>query len=146
LHFVSPAVTGAGAGINGNTPTNRQIFVNVPASGLTVPPGDCVFFRWHDNDDVGTDQGLAVGDVTESFVATIPQLTRILIHPTNGFAQVFGVGEASRTYSFEAATNLSAPIFWERIGSNTADGLGAFLFTDINAPAFPMRFYRALFP
>ena len=32
------------------------------------------------------------------------------------------------------------------IGSNMADGTGLFQFTDTNAPAFPLRFYRALFP
>jgi hypothetical protein len=41
---------------------------------------------------------------------------------------------------------LNAPVIWQFIGGNTADGAGLFQFTDTNAPLFPMRFYRALSP
>lgn len=146
LNFISPTVTGAGVGINGNAATNRHIFAVVPVTGLTVPHGHCVFFRWHDDNDVGSDQGLAVDDLTVAFAVTLPQLTSVLVNPTNGFASLSGSGETNLTYGIEAATNLNTPIFWQRIGSNTANGSGVFQFTDTNAPAFPMRFYRGLFP
>ena len=75
-----------------------------------------------------------------------PQLTGMVSNPTNGFVQITGQGAANMTYGIEAATNLDLPIFWQRIGSNTADATGVFQFTDTNAPDFHMRFYRALFP
>jgi hypothetical protein len=75
-----------------------------------------------------------------------PQLTGMSANPANGFAQISGQGGANLTYGIEAATNLNLPILWQRIGSNTADGAGLFQFTDTNAPGFPVRFYRALFP
>ena len=63
-----------------------------------------------------------------------------------GFPQISGTGDPNVTYGIEAATSLSRPIFWQRIGSSTASGSGLFQFTDTNAPAFRQRFYRALFP
>ena len=69
LDFASPTVTGAGVGLNGNASTNRRVFVSVPVPGLTVPPGQCVFFRWQDPDDPGTDEGVAVDDLTVTFTS-----------------------------------------------------------------------------
>jgi hypothetical protein len=56
------------------------------------------------------------------------------------------MGQSSVTNGIEAAWNMNAPIFWQRIGSNTANGTGVFSFTDTNDPLFPVRFYRAQSP
>ena len=42
-------------------------------------------------------------------------------------------------------TNL-AETNWLNIGSPLANSAGVFIFTDTNAPLFPLRFYRAVFP
>ena len=68
LDFASPTVTGAGVAINGNAVTNRRVFASVPLPGLSVPPGHCVFFRWQDPDNPGTDEGVAVDDLSVTFV------------------------------------------------------------------------------
>jgi hypothetical protein len=70
----------------------------------------------------------------------------VSINLTNGAAEIFGSGESNVVYGIEAATNLTSPIFWLPLGSNTTDGSGAFHFSDTNAPAFPIRFYRAFAP
>ncbi len=146
LNFTSPVVLGMGVPINGNQPSNRQIYSDVLIEGLAVPPGQFVFLRWHDINDSGSDHGLAVDDLTVEFSPLVPQLTSILLDSANSIVHLAGHGEANVTYGIEAATNLAPPIFWERIGTNTANNLGAFQFSDTNAPGFPTRYYRALFP
>lgn len=87
-------------------------------------------------------------DLTVAFGLAVPtlQIIAIVSNPTNGFLQITGQGESNVIYGIEAASNLNSPIFWQRLGSNTADAAGLFQFTDTNTPAFPTRFYRALFP
>jgi len=79
--------------------------------------------------------------LTIAFAPVPPQITSVSLDPTNGFVQLTGLGETNHSYGIEAATNLTPPIFWQRLGTNTADGAGLFQFTDTNAPAFLMRFY-----
>lgn len=109
-----------------------------------MPPGQTVFLRWVDANNSGTDQGLGVDDLTVSFSASPSRLISLVF--SNGITHLTGAGESNVIYGLEAATNLSAPFLWQRLGSNTANGSGVFQFTDTNAPAFPRRFYRALFP
>ncbi|MGH8245733.1 MAG: hypothetical protein ACREUU_04800, partial [Gammaproteobacteria bacterium] len=145
LNFDSPTVLiGEGSGLNGNLAANRQVFSTVLIPGLLVPPGQNVFFRWHDINDAGSDQGLAVDDLTVAFSVSAPRFTSIVA--TNGIAHLTGLGESNVTYAIQAASNLNVPVFWEPIGSNTANNTGLFQFTDTNAPAFPRRFYRVGFP
>ena len=110
--------------------------------GLTLAPGQNVFFRWRDLNDVVQDQGLAVDDLIVSFSSLPPQITSVGF-TTNGFVQITGQAGSNSLFEIEAASNLNSPIFWQRLVTNTADGAGLFQFTDTNAPAFPMRFYRA---
>ncbi len=145
LDFASPVVLGGGVPLDGNASSNRQMFSAVILNGLSVPPGQNVFFRWQDLDDTGTDQGMAVDDLIVTFAPLLPKFTSVTL-TTNGFPLLFGQGESNLTYRIEAATNLDAPIFWQLIGSNNTDGSGLFQFTDTNAPAAPQRFYRLRWP
>jgi len=147
LNFESPTlVTPNGFALDGNQNSNRHVFSSVLVSGLVLPRSQNVFFRWHDVNDSGADEGMGVDDLSISFGPLAPQITSVTSDPTNGFLQLIGQGESNLTYGIEAAPNLNSPIFWQRIGSNTADGAGMFQFTDTNAPTFPTRFYRVLFP
>jgi fibronectin-binding autotransporter adhesin len=65
---------------------------------------------------------------------------------TNGHAQIQATGLPNLTYGVEAATNLNPVIQWTDLGTAVADGSGEFSFTDTNAPAYPMRFYRVVSP
>ena len=147
LDFAAPsAITPTGFALDGNLATNRQEFSSVFIPGLTVPPGQNVFFRWYDADSTGTDQGIGVDDLVVDFSPLRPVITSVTVDSTNHFVLLTGLGESNVIYSFEAATNLTPPIFWERIGTNAADNSGTFQITDSNALAFPVRYYRALFP
>jgi len=53
---------------------------------------------------------MAVDDLIIAFGPLRPQITSVSLNPTNGFLQIFGLGESNRTYGIEAATNLNSPI------------------------------------
>lgn len=67
-----------------------------------------------------------------------------LVVAAGGNAEISGLGQSNLTYGLEAARHLLVPIPWERIGSNTANALGIFQFTDTNAAS--IRFYRVVHP
>lgn len=60
---------------------------------------------------------------------------------SNRVATLNGTGQTGHTYQILASTDLAT---WVSIGSETADGSGAFGFTDFDAPNHPTRFYRTL--
>ena len=146
LTFVSPTVLTNATALNGNASSNRQVFSAVLVSELVLPPGQNLFFRWRDLNDSGADQGMALDDLAIGFSLRSLQITSIVRNSSNGFVQLTGLGESNLTYGIEAASNLNSPVFWQRIGSNTADSAGVFQFTDTNAPPLSARFYRALYP
>jgi hypothetical protein len=61
-----------------------------------------------------------------------------------GANQISGTGLSNLTYIIQAASNLSPVVQWTQITNVTANSGGTFFFVDSNAPAFSMRFYRAL--
>ena len=67
LNFVSPVNTGGGA-LDGNTAPNRQVYTSVPLTGVTVPTGQEIFFRWYATKaSSGSSDGLGIDDLTISF-------------------------------------------------------------------------------
>jgi hypothetical protein len=49
------------------------------------------------------------------------------------------------TYQVEAATDLAPPVVWTTVSTNTADGAGAWQFTDTQATNYPNRYYRSVY-
>jgi len=69
LNFTTPT-TGATAGaLDGNNPTNEQVFANVVLPAV-VQPGQEIFLRWFDANDSGNDHAVAVDNLTVSFSAS----------------------------------------------------------------------------
>ena len=73
--------------------------------------------------------------VTENFTGVSPA--------TNGHVVLHFSGVAARTYSVQASTDLQN---WITIGSATADANGLFDYEDVEAAAYPQRFYRTSYP
>lgn len=65
---------------------------------------------------------------------------------TNRSILLQGLGISNFTYTIQAATNLIPLIHWTNISASTASPTGSFSVTDTNAPLFPARFYRAVWP
>jgi hypothetical protein len=58
--------------------------------------------------------------------------------------QLSGAGVVGRSYILQATPNLTAPINWISIGTNTVGGSGQFQFTDSQITNQPQRFYRIM--
>ena len=75
LDFVSPITSTTAAALDGNLPANR-ITLSATISGLSMTPGQEVFFRWYDINDTSNDHGLAVDDLTVSYTTVaVPEPT-----------------------------------------------------------------------
>jgi hypothetical protein len=75
LDFVTPIIGGAGVALDGNAPANT-VFSSVVLTGVTLSPGEEIFFRWLDFDDSGSDHGFAVDDFAVSFSSvSVPEPT-----------------------------------------------------------------------
>lgn len=70
LDYATPTVGGNSSALDGNNPTNRQVFSNVLLAGVTVRPGEELFLRWLDIDDIGNDSAFGLDDLTVSFETT----------------------------------------------------------------------------
>lgn len=67
LDFITPTVGSTSATLDGNATANRQTFANVLLAGVSVAPGQEIFFRWSDVNDVGNDHGFGVDDLSITF-------------------------------------------------------------------------------
>lgn len=86
LDFVGPIAGGSASALNGNDPANR-IALTV-SFAVQIAPGQEIMLRWSDQDDTGSDHGLAIDDINvtsaplsvilEEFAAT-PQPDHILV-------------------------------------------------------------------
>jgi cellulose 1,4-beta-cellobiosidase len=83
-------------------------------------------------------------------VSAIPNNMRPVISSvgtlTNGSFALEGVGAAGQTYVLLTASNLTPPLVWAPIATNTADANGAFSFADLQATNYQQRFYRITTP
>lgn len=66
LDFVSPIVSGTNA-LDGNLPANRQLFTSIVLTGVSIQPGQELSLRWVDEDDPGSDDAIAIDDLTVTF-------------------------------------------------------------------------------
>lgn len=66
-----PAVVGPNGPLDGSLPANQQAFSLVSITGIALAPGEQVFLRWQDTNDVGNDAGLAIDDLVVG--AAIPE-------------------------------------------------------------------------
>ena len=56
------------------------------------------------------------------------------------------IGTPGYSYVLESATNLSLPVDWLFIATNTLGTNGVWQFTDSQATNFPQQFYRLMLP
>ncbi len=118
LDFVSPFIGSTAAPADGNASTNRVVFSNVLVSGVSVLPGEEIFLRWYDYNDPGNDHGLAIDNLSISFIATnaISTPPSITKQPTNTTVV------QGNTATFTVTAGGTAPLSYQ------------WYFTDINNP------------
>lgn len=117
LDFVTPTVGTTPTALDGNVSTNRQAFTGVSLTGASVAPGQELFLRWVDVNDVGNDHGFGIDDLTVSFNGSSnppPVAPTILTQPQN---QVVTVG-GSATFSVSASGNPAPAYQWRFNNTN----------------------------
>lgn len=68
LNFVAPVTTGSSVALDGNALANRTA-VSGTVDGISWAPGQTLILRWSDTDDTGSDDGLAIDDLSfDTFV------------------------------------------------------------------------------
>lgn len=87
--------------------------------------------------------GLSTG-VVSVVAAALPAFTSL--SPSATAFTLGATGAASQSYTLEAATNLSAPIFWSPVTNVVAGTNGLFELLDLDATNHPQRFYRIVAP
>jgi len=145
LSFVSPIVLNTGTALNGNQTNNQQAFSAVLISGLVVPPGQNVFFRWRDFNDSGGDQGMALDDLTISF--EVPA-DRFWTNSLGGHYEVaanwlsnivplpYDTAHFTSNATYQVnwgADALAANAFFDASGGTVTQALGAFVWTLTNS-------------
>lgn len=86
----------------------------------------------------------ATGTVyVEAVAATAPTISNPAVN-SNGQPTFSGSGIPGYIYGVESATSLSGP--WSEAGTVTADGTGAWSFTDVNQTRPTTIFYRLYYP
>jgi hypothetical protein len=76
LNATSPINDGLSAtALNGNLAQNQVTLSNVLIEGLEVLPGEYIMFKWDDIDHPGADHGLAIDDVSISWLVLNPCIT-----------------------------------------------------------------------
>lgn len=96
--FSSPVNTATGAALDGNNSANRSVVSINP--NLSIPAGYYLTLRWRDPDHSGTDHGLAIDDVSVSWLVS-PAIT--LSASPGTFPENAGPGASTGTVAIPAA-------------------------------------------
>ena len=141
------------AGTNGTISGANPQTVNYGASGVpvsAVPNPGYAFANWSDGlaSATRTDANVTSNlTVTASFVALVTTLPAILpgmsFSGESGFS-LTATGAVGGTCVLFCATNLSPPIVWQPVQTNTGGTNGVYNFSDPQATNFSQRFYHLL--
>lgn len=71
LDFSAPVSSSPTGALDGNNNNNRRL-ITAAITGIQITPGSTCFFRWLDADAAGSDDGLAIDDITIEPGFTIP--------------------------------------------------------------------------
>ncbi len=84
LDFIAPVTSGSVGALNGNLPENRTALSGT-LTGLNLAYGSQIWLRWQDFDATGSDDGLAIDDVSITGVFAPAEV------PEPGSCLVFGI-------------------------------------------------------
>ncbi|MGN6555120.1 MAG: LamG-like jellyroll fold domain-containing protein [Verrucomicrobiota bacterium] len=98
-------------------------------------------------DQVRFYRGAAPIDTIESMRQSVvtPQTVAVQSVNTDKSVTLNFTGIPGYSYRVQFTTNLTPPVVWQNISTNTADGTGAWQFTDTNAVNSAAGFYRSLY-
>ncbi|WP_288424219.1 DUF5689 domain-containing protein, partial [uncultured Spirosoma sp.] len=110
LDFTSPIVGATAAALDGNATANRTAITGTITFGTPLAAGQQVLLKWSDANDVGSDHGLGIDDL--SVTATLQNTTMFVqANPTalSGFSTPQGTASDAKTYAL-TGSGLSADV------------------------------------
>lgn len=109
LNFTAPMTTSGNVALDGNLAANR-VPISSTLAGVNWAPGATLVIRWNDSDDSGSDDGLAVDDVTLSTPILGPVGPSVAsTTPANGATNA--ALNTAMTITFDQAVNASGGSF-----------------------------------
>lgn len=109
LDFTAPVTTGGGA-LDGNAAINRAAVAGT-VSGISWAPGQVLVLRWSDIDDVGSDDGLAIDDLSFSTPVAANDILPAVIYTTPASGTVNIATNTVFSVVFNEAVNLAPGAF-----------------------------------
>lgn len=120
LDFVSPITSASASALDGNSTANRQVFTGISVVGASLAPGQELFIRWLDINDLSNDHGFGLDDLTVSFTggsSNPPAAPTIIAQPQS--QSVAAGGSASFTVT---ATGNPLPTYQWRFNNTNLPG------------------------
>jgi hypothetical protein len=108
-NIVGPNPVATSAALNGNDPANQATISNlvIPAA---LQPGESLFIRWQDANEVGNDAGLAIDNVALTALTSLPPaapvVTSGIISATVGTALSYSINATNSPTSYGNTTAL----------------------------------------
>jgi hypothetical protein len=94
LDFIAPVSGGTVGAIDGNA-TGNKTTINYTINGLSIPAGANFMIRWRDTDASGSDDGLAIDDVSFSLGCVPPAAQPTLLNLTPALQAIGGTFTAA---------------------------------------------------
>ena len=116
------------------------------AGTLSTTPTSSGTWRLHLKGYNGGDVGNGTFDYAVNVTSGVPPTVTGISTLADGNMQLGFNGQAGQLYLIQAADNLTPPIAWTTVSTNTADSGGSFSFDDLTATNHGYRFYRAAVP
>jgi endonuclease I len=140
LNFITPDTTGIGRAVNGNIDSFRRN-ITYTISGLNIPPSATFWIRWQDYNSLGSDDGLAIDDLTVSYSGvTLPNcvtptqnvtnksFTSTITSFTGNFTKAIGSQKTLVVYSTSPQINANPTNGTSyTIGQNFSNGIVAYV-------------------
>ncbi len=132
LDFTSPVVGATAAALDGNVAPNKTA-ISFTITGLTIPNGSEIMIRWFDADDVGSDHGIGIDDLTVTAGNSTATTPTIAVTPSSlsGFSTTEGSPSSTKSYSITGSNLtenivITAPIGFA-VSSNATTGFASAL-------------------
>ena len=119
LDFLAPTTTTVGAK-NGNQTANRRV-VQFTINGLSIPANSVFFLKWKEFDATGSEDGLAIDDLTVSFGAATVDVNPPIVSsltPVNGSNNQATSGNLTMTFN-ENVVKGAGDILIKRMSDNS---------------------------
>ncbi len=110
LDFTAPVTTGSALALDGNAAANRTA-ISATITGLNWAPGQSLTLRWTDVDDTGSDDGLAIDDLSFNTPVAAGNVLPAVVYTTPASGAVNVPTASAITVAFNEAVQVTPASF-----------------------------------